>query len=80
MYTLRPRRAIIDDEAGGGAWLMESMDGCFVNGVVCCIIRHGCGAAVRSASVKFVAFCGLLWPFVAFWRFGKFREIEVFLL
>jgi hypothetical protein len=33
MYTLRPRRAIIDDEAGGGAWSMESMDGCFVVGL-----------------------------------------------
>jgi hypothetical protein len=34
MYTSRPRRAIIDDEADGGAWSMESMDGCFVDGVV----------------------------------------------
>jgi hypothetical protein len=23
MYTLRPRRAIIDDEADGGAWSMD---------------------------------------------------------
>jgi hypothetical protein len=68
MYTLRPRRAIIDDEAGGGAWSMESMDGCFVDGVVRCIVRHGCGAAVRSVSVKFVAF-GVLWRYVAFWQF-----------
>jgi hypothetical protein len=65
---------IIDDEASGGAWSMESMDGCFVDGVVCCIVRHGCGAAVRSVSVKFVAFgvlsfCGVMWRFVAFCGF-----------
>jgi hypothetical protein len=47
----------------------------FCGGVVCCIVRHGCGAAVRSVSVKFVAF-GVLWRFVAFcgvlWRFVAF--------
>jgi hypothetical protein len=57
MYTLRPRRAIIDD-AGGGAWSMESMDGCFVDQLL--LLRHGCGAVVRFCEV-----CGVLWLFVA---------------
>jgi hypothetical protein len=72
MYTLRPRRAIIDDEAGGGAWSMESMDGCFV-GLYRCSSKCFCEVC---GLWLFVAFCGFLWPFVAFcgvlWPFVAF--------
>ena len=64
---------------------MESMDGCFVVGLyvvsfamvvalrfeeVVSVKFAAFGVLWRFVVWRFVAFCGFLWLFVAFWRFA----------